>query len=202
MQRTRNPEATRAALLDAAEEVFLEKGLGDASVSEIARRAGITKSLVHHHFGSKEGLWQQVKQRRFMQYAERQMEMLTERPPDVQLVRESIQTYFRFLRDNPQIARLLAWMFLEGDSGQCMDAERELTSAGVAKLREAQQAGRLRTDVDPRFMLFTFLGAAQHWFQEREHFCCKFDAEDLPADVDEAYLADFLKIFMEGILPR
>ena len=65
----RNPEATRASILEAAEEVFLEKGYSAAALSAIARRAGVTKSLLHHHFGSKEGLWHEVKLRRFSHYA-------------------------------------------------------------------------------------------------------------------------------------
>ena len=69
-KQQRDPEATRAALLEAAETLFLEKGFGNTSLSEIGRQAGITKSLIHHYFGSKEGLWREVKTRRFMQYAQ------------------------------------------------------------------------------------------------------------------------------------
>ena len=66
--RTRNPEATRAAILDAAEKIFLGKGYGEASMSQIAAEAGVTKSLLHHYFGSKENLWTEVKTRRFSIY--------------------------------------------------------------------------------------------------------------------------------------
>ena len=47
-RQQRDPEATRNALLEAAEEVFLKNGFGNTSLSEIAKRAGITKSLIHH----------------------------------------------------------------------------------------------------------------------------------------------------------
>ena len=42
MSTRRDPEATRAAILEAAEEAFLQKGVADASTSLIARRAGVT----------------------------------------------------------------------------------------------------------------------------------------------------------------
>lgn len=49
--------AERAALiLDAAQEVLTERGYYDASIDEIAMRAGIAKGTVYLHFASKEDL--------------------------------------------------------------------------------------------------------------------------------------------------
>jgi len=52
----RNLEASRAAILDAAREVFTERGYARATIREIARRAGVTHGLVMRHFGTKEQL--------------------------------------------------------------------------------------------------------------------------------------------------
>jgi TetR/AcrR family transcriptional regulator len=199
---SRDPEATRAALLEAAEEIFLQKGFGNTSLSEIAKRAGITKSLIHHYFGSKEGLWREVKTRRFMHYAQRQMEMLQQAQPSAELLKASVAFYFDFLRRNPQIVRVLAWMFLEQDQKECMDIDRELIAQGVEKIRAAQALGQLRKDIDPRFIVFVFIGLCQHWFQDKAYFMESFGTEGLGADLDEAYLGTIIKILFEGILPR
>lgn len=198
----RDPQATRKALLDAAEAVFLEKGFGNTALSEIARRAEMTKSLIHHYFGSKENLWQEVKQRRFDHYAHRQLDMLKDAPPTAGLLRNSVELYFRFLKENPEIVRILAWMFLERDQEECLNKDQELIEAGLAQIRAGQKDGHLRADIDARFILFTFLGLAQHWIQDKEHFIHDFGTEGLSGDLDEAYLEDMLKIFMEGVLPR
>jgi len=198
----RDPEATRAALIEAAEEIFLKKGFGNTSLSEIARRAGITKSLIHHYFGSKEGLWREVKTQRFMHYANRQMEMLQQAQPSAELLKASVAFYFDFLRRNPQIVRVLAWMFLEQDQKECMDIDRELIAQGVEKIRATQALGQLRKDIDPRFIVFVFIGLCQHWFQDKGHFMESFGTEGLGADLDESYLGTIIKIFFEGILPR
>ena len=202
MANKRDPEATRKTLLEAAETVFLEKGFGNTALSEIARRAGMTKSLIHHYFGSKENLWREVKQQRFEHYALKQMQMLNEAEPTADLLSDSVKLYFRFLKENPEIVRILAWMFLERDQEECLKKDQELTDAGVARIKAGQEAGYLRADLDPRFILFTFLGLAQHWIQDKEHFVYDFGTEGLPEDLDEAYLGDMLKIFMEGVLPR
>ena len=55
MARRTKEEAslTRAKLLDAAELVFLEKGVSSASLNEIALRAGATRGAVYWHFRDK-----------------------------------------------------------------------------------------------------------------------------------------------------
>ncbi|MGW6935959.1 TetR/AcrR family transcriptional regulator [Lentzea sp. NPDC054927] len=52
-------EDTRAALLAAAREVFVEKGYDGATVRAIAARAGVDAAMVNHWFGGKEGLFAQ-----------------------------------------------------------------------------------------------------------------------------------------------
>jgi TetR/AcrR family fatty acid metabolism transcriptional regulator len=46
----------RTLILNAAEDIMSEKGLTDSSISEIARRAGVTDSVIYQHFKGKEDL--------------------------------------------------------------------------------------------------------------------------------------------------
>jgi AcrR family transcriptional regulator len=50
-------EDTRAALLAAARELFVEKGYEGATVRAIAARAGVDAAMVNHWFGGKEALF-------------------------------------------------------------------------------------------------------------------------------------------------
>lgn len=61
-RRGRRPagEDTRAALLDAARETFVEQGFDGATVRAIAARAGVDAAMVNHWFGGKEGLFAAV----------------------------------------------------------------------------------------------------------------------------------------------
>lgn len=49
-------ERARGNILQAAIEVFSERGVSGASVAEITRRAGVAQGLVSYHFGGKEQL--------------------------------------------------------------------------------------------------------------------------------------------------
>jgi AcrR family transcriptional regulator len=61
-RRGRRPagEDTRAALADAARQVFAESGYEGATVRAIAARAGVDAAMVNHWFGGKEALFAQV----------------------------------------------------------------------------------------------------------------------------------------------
>lgn len=51
---------TRQRLLDAAGELFAEKGFRLAATREICRKAGADIAAIHYHFGSKENLYEAV----------------------------------------------------------------------------------------------------------------------------------------------
>lgn len=52
--------ATRAALLSAARELFARDGYAATSIDDIVARAGVTKGAFYHHFGGKEELFLRV----------------------------------------------------------------------------------------------------------------------------------------------
>jgi AcrR family transcriptional regulator len=60
--RRPGPTETRAAILDAARELFAEKGYDGASIRAIARKAEVDPALVHHFFGGKEAVFVQAMQ--------------------------------------------------------------------------------------------------------------------------------------------
>jgi AcrR family transcriptional regulator len=53
-------EATRAALIRSARELFGEQGYADTSTDEVVVRAGVTKGALYHHFHGKDDLFRSV----------------------------------------------------------------------------------------------------------------------------------------------
>jgi AcrR family transcriptional regulator len=68
-------QATRDRIVDAAREILVENGHGGTSTRAVAERAGVRLSLVHYHFGGKQGLLVEVLQRENDQLLERQREL-------------------------------------------------------------------------------------------------------------------------------
>jgi AcrR family transcriptional regulator len=74
--RERRVEHTRSLLLDAAEEVFGEKGFVAATLDDIAHTAGYTKGAIYKHFSTKEDLFLAVSDRYWRRYFDNFTEVL------------------------------------------------------------------------------------------------------------------------------
>ncbi|GAA2266828.1 TetR/AcrR family transcriptional regulator [Streptomyces amakusaensis] len=59
-ERRRDAAATRLRLLEAARDLFAERGYEGTTVREIAERAGANQALLFRYFGSKQGLLTEV----------------------------------------------------------------------------------------------------------------------------------------------
>jgi TetR/AcrR family transcriptional regulator len=194
---TRDRDLTRERILDAAQALFVEHGFAAVSMRQLAARSGVTKSLIHHHFGSKEALWELVKERAFSAYAEGQeAELNKATEPDAELLRRSVARYFAFLKSHPEVVRLFAWTHLEGEQA-CGKLDAELVRLGAEKIRQAQERGVLRSDINPTHVVTIFVNACTQWFQAHGHH-----SQWPGMGSDEEFLDDFLRVFMEGLLPR
>lgn len=193
---TRDPDATRRQILAAALELFVEHGFADVSMRQIAERSGVTKSLIHHHFGSKDSLWEATKEQALAQYAsEQKAELEQAEIVDGTLLRDGVVNYFRFLQDNPQVVRLLAWTHMEGDA-TCGEMDAELVRLGARRVEQAQQAGIFRDDVNPVHVVTLFILVCTQWFQARTHH-----GQWPGMGSDDEFLQDFLAIYMGGLKP-
>ena len=63
--------ATRKALLDAAEELLISKGLSEITTRKVADKAGVNQALIHYHFGTMEELLLAVLERVSLSVKER-----------------------------------------------------------------------------------------------------------------------------------
>jgi len=196
-RRPRDAEATRKAILDCAEHLFVENGFGSTSMAQIGKGCGCANSLIVHHFGSKEALWNQVKERAFAGFVEKNQRIFRDKPVSVESLRETTDSYFRLLRDNPRLVQLLLRVEMERDpSHNRMNTEQ--LEPFVARMEEAQRAGLLRDDVPAAHLLMVILNVVTRWFEAR-HLVEGWDRLEAGGR-DEAFLDSVHKIVLEGAL--
>ena len=53
-------QTTKEIILEAAQRVFHRSGLKGARTTEIAKEAGMSRTMLHYHFSTKEALYQAV----------------------------------------------------------------------------------------------------------------------------------------------
>lgn len=96
----RRPHEVRQLILNSAERHFAEHGYARASVREIGREAGVSKSVIYRHFPTKAELFRETSIGPFLAFLEEftsTVQSLDEGPiDDLQLV----TLYFRELHDN------------------------------------------------------------------------------------------------------
>jgi len=148
------------ALLDAATEVVAERGVQSALLASIGARAGVSRGLPTHHFGSKDALVTQLAERaqtriRLAIFEARRR--LAGRQSELSALDEilvGVDTYLELFEDPgpDQRALLVMWgsTFPSNASVEGMaDAERR-SYEGLSQLIVAgQDDGSVRTDVDP-----------------------------------------------------
>lgn len=203
-KRTNNPELSQAKILASAQALFIEKGFDGTSMSAIARRSGVTQSMIHHYFGSKEALWQAVKKLSYDEYLAHQQQLLDEIDEEdiTSFVHHSLSSRFQFFQANPQTARLLSWLqMMEDPTG--IETGQEIGQQMLDKIRRAQAAGQIRDDIEPENVLAISIALTTHWFQSRHVIenLTGHSGQDRET-ADSQYLAAMLKVFADGLQAR
>jgi AcrR family transcriptional regulator len=154
----------RDRILAAAIRHFSERGYEGTTTAGVAREAGVTQPLVHHHFGSKEGLWRAALDALFSEV--RGIRVARGGSPTERLLAAAEQ-FVRFVAARPEVTRIVA---REGASPSPRLDElvarhlREPFQRFVAAIRAGQREGVLDPEVRPELLLFLLLGAGSHLF--------------------------------------
>jgi AcrR family transcriptional regulator len=118
--------ATEERILVSAEAEFGRVGYDAARLEDIAQRAQITRPSLLYYFNSKEALYAAVVRRTFLRLGVAQTEAIAEGGSFFQRLDRVIDTFLRFLRENPALAPLILREALDGKG-----PGKELLLAGV-----------------------------------------------------------------------
>lgn len=148
----RHPARTRERILAAALREFSDKGFAGARVDRIARRARVNKRMLYHYFGNKESLFREILARKVRERAAWSVTA----PDDAA---ESLVFWFDTACRDRDWVRLMEWEALgRAEGGAHDDTERRAAfQKGVGQVRERQERGLLRADVDPGHLLLAMI---------------------------------------------
>lgn len=159
MARRTKEEAqeTRTLILDTAERVFQEKGVGHTTLADIAAAAGLTRGAIYWHFENKAALLQAVNDRVHLP-----LEALNQVIADANLddpsraLRETAVTVLRQAAEDERTRRVFEIFSYKceyvGDMADMLARQRDSRRACLAaigeNLRHAVQKGQLPADLD------------------------------------------------------
>jgi AcrR family transcriptional regulator len=104
-------QATQLRILSTAYDLFASRGIDGASIRDIAKGAGVSLAMVHHYFGSKQGLYEacigaMLKELGGLR-AELEQDLAKGELPAPAIVAEAVRTGFRYARKHGTAVRLL-----------------------------------------------------------------------------------------------
>jgi AcrR family transcriptional regulator len=138
-------------LLTAAAEAFAEHGADDASLEEIARRAGVGIGTLYRHFPTRQALLEAVYRDQVEAVRARAEELLASETPG-----EALADWLRVLVAFSSTKRSLTSALLESfgkDSELLSSCSATICGAADTLLARAQEAGVVREDADARDLI-------------------------------------------------
>ncbi|WP_326835525.1 TetR family transcriptional regulator [Amycolatopsis rhabdoformis] len=147
---TYDSDATRARLLEAAHDEFLERGLAGARVDRIATAASANKQAIYAYYGSKNALFDAVLEARLGVLAD----LVPFTPDDLP---GYVGALFDYLVAEPGVMRLMQWKALERP-----EASAQEVRAHVDKAAELSAAHDLDQEQGVDALMLT-LALAQAW---------------------------------------
>lgn len=189
--------AGREEILRVAARQFGRRGYAGTTTAGVAREAGVTQPLIHHHFGSKEGLWEAVLEDLFSRLRASLMEAwegvaeasLEERS------RRMLKAFLLYNAEYPEIGRLITLATNEGEEGFEVMFVRWLQPI-METLRvifaELAQAGLIDMKENEMWMFHAMItGASMRPFLEQKALKRGYGADASDPEEIERY-ADFL----------
>ncbi|MFE6825329.1 TetR family transcriptional regulator [Streptomyces sp. NPDC057690] len=158
MATTRDPEATRARIFDAAVAEFSRHGIAGARIDRIAAEAKANKQLIYAYFGNKAELFSQVLGRRMLDLAA----AVPVDPDDIEGWLDRVMDYHGA---HPELLRLLYWEGIEYGGTELLPDETERQehyALKVAAIQDGQDRGVI-SDAIPAPDLFFLLIAMANW---------------------------------------
>jgi AcrR family transcriptional regulator len=144
-------------LVESAREAFAEHGV-EASLDDIARRAAVGPGTLYRHFPSREALLEAVYRSRVEALAAQADEIAQTHPPE-----EALAAWLRLQLDYTKHKRGLgaAVKTMLGTDSETVAWCRNILRAALGRLlASAQDAGAVRTDVEPADVLRLVYGVA------------------------------------------
>jgi AcrR family transcriptional regulator len=123
---------TEELILEAAEELFLDKGFEGTSTTEIAKKVGCNQALIHYYFRTKENLFAKI----FEKKTNAAMSFIAKNLPDktdfLEKIKHMINQYFNFLIMNEKMPYFFINELLRND--KCISLVIDLFETNITRL--------------------------------------------------------------------
>lgn len=165
MSKTKRHEQRKEQILKAAERIFAQKGFYQATVSEIAREAGVSDATIYEYFPTKEEILFTIPLEATRQGQQSMAEHLGFIRGAANKLWALAAGYLRFYQQHPDYAAVALLTlkanreFLKTDAYQCI---RHWSRQVVDVVKDGIRSGEFKPNTDPYLLRAIILGAIEH----------------------------------------
>lgn len=167
----------RQQIIQAATEVFGNSNFQSASISEIAQKANVAEGTLYQYFKNKEDLFFSIPAQKTEEFCEEFNLHLQGIHDTFNKVRKLIWYYLYFFNTNPAYARTLMLEMRVSKSfisSKTYDRIKAFADKVLEIIKEGQEEGRIRKDVDVYVIRELLLGVLEHrvtrWLLKEEKY--------------------------------
>ncbi len=194
---------TQEKIKQAAKFLFVKYGFDGTSMGDVAEKAEINQSLIHHHFGSKQALWNVIRDEIYEDYVSAALEFLSqESDQDIKIqIQSLISMRFKFIQDHPELARIMAWQTLsEMPASTSSDHGLLAMQKVLDRLKTAQQNKLLSQEIAPEMIAVVVFISTIGWFQNDYRWLFSKQLNISESELDQKYLENLSRILLGGVL--
>lgn len=178
----RNAERTKSNLLNAAYVEFSENGFQGARVDAICKRAGVSKQMLAHHFGSKEALFVEVLERAYLSFRMHDEDVELSSGGPVEAVEHLVLSTFDHVQKHQELIRLLSDENMHNgrhiqQSTKLRALYTPLIEKVAAMLERGERAGLFRSGVDPYQFYISMTSLIFLFFSNNHTLSAVFDRD-------------------------
>jgi TetR/AcrR family transcriptional regulator len=196
-------ETKRAAIMDAALDVFSRYGLHGTSLDKVASQADVSKTNLLYYFASKEDLYLNVLRQLMDIWLRPLQEFHIEQDP-VEAIGAYLQVKLELSRDHPAESRLFCLEMIQGAPlllNELSSSLRDTVESRVAVINAWIEAGKL-APIEPHHLIFSLWATTQHYadFRVQVEAVAGHTLDD--PDFFAETLANLKMLVLQGICPR
>ena len=155
----------RESILKAAIEIFSKKDFKTASISEIARKAGVADGTIYQYFRSKEDLFFSIPIEKTNEFRSQLGLHLEGISGAFNKIRKFVWYFLYFFKTNPAYGRILMLEMRVNKSfvqTETYDFLKQSVSEVLNIIKEGQDEGIIRQDTDIYILRHLILGTLEH----------------------------------------
>jgi TetR/AcrR family transcriptional regulator len=198
--QTRDAEATKSRILDAAEEEFAAAGLSGARTEAIAARTGVTKAMIYYYFDSKEGLYEAVLERAFRDHIEAAQDPSWSFGDPMEKLEQFIRQFLARSAVNPNIPAIVAHEAMQNKGKYYKQVGVIAFYQSMASILERGMSAGIFRRVDPYHTAVTIVGACVFYFCSRENIKYLWgDVDILSPEMVNTHMNEAIQLIMNGL---